>query len=365
MKKLVKRIVPKSIIQGLKNSIELLDYSLIKLISKSKLLSKIYYLFNSKFNAEHHAVLAGRVAYKYSLIEIGSSCALLRRNIHRLEKGLIMKPRRDVFAEGFIQETVVCYKVAIESDQLAAEEKKWATDVLDEYFKVVASTKILDTARHLYTDSRNELSYSNDLDIYFPSEGKSYKPYGYSNLPANNVDFEELKNLYVRRRSVRWYENKEVPIDLIRKASNIASFAPSACNRQPYRFLFCNEKKKAVQIAKCAMGTAGFSENLPAIIAIIGDLSAYPHERDRHVIYIDASLAAMQLMLALETLGLSTCSINWPDLNANERIIRDIIDLKIHEKVVMLMAVGYADNTGGIPYSQKKQNDLILEDISK
>ena len=112
------------------------------------------------------------------------------------------------------------------------------------------------------------------------------------------------------------------------------------------------------------MGTAGFSENIPAIIAIVGDLSAYPEERDRHVIYIDGSLAAMQLMLALETLELSTCPINWPDIRNREKRIREIIKLKDYERIIMLMAVGYADPTGGIPYSQKKENNLILKDIS-
>src|SRR5690606_16867538 len=109
-------------------------------------------------------------------------------------------------------------------------------------------------------------------------------------------------------------------------------------------------------IANCAGGTSGFAENLTSIVAVVGDLSAYPYERDRHLIYIDGSLAAMQLMLALETLGLSTCSINWPEINANERKIRKVIKLKDYERVVMLLAVGYADQTGGIPYSQKKEN---------
>jgi nitroreductase len=152
---------------------------------------------------------------------------------------------------------------------------------------------------------------------------------------------------------------------LVRQAANIASFAPSACNRQPYRFLFCNETEKTVAIAKCAGGTSGFAENLPAIIAIVGNLAAYPYGRDRHLIYIDGSLAAMQLMLALETLGLSSCSINWPEVDSSERKIRKLIKLEDYERVVMLLAIGYADEAGGIPYSQKKQNNSILEDISK
>jgi hypothetical protein len=58
---------------------------------------------------------------------------------------------------------------------------------------------------------------------------------------------------------------------------------------------------KASEVAATAMGTAGFSNNIPALIAVVGDLSAYPAERDRHVIYIDGGLATMQLMLAFET----------------------------------------------------------------
>jgi nitroreductase len=89
-------------------------------------------------------------------------------------------------------------------------------------------------------------------------------------------------------------------------------------------------------------------------------LSAYPFERDRHLIYIDASLAAMQLMLAAETLGLATCPINWPDIKNAERRIRDVVDIKPHERVVMLTAIGYGDPDSGIPFSHKKQSDMLV-----
>ena len=365
MRKIVKKLVPETIISSVRSAFSQLDYKVVKTASKTKISANIYYLFNKNFTAEHQAVLKGKIAYYDSLLEVNTSCALLRRNIHRLEKGLIMKPRRNVFAERFIQETVDCYVQSMRSTHLAIPERKWATDALDEYFKVVDTTPIINSAKKTYHSARNEMPKTLDLALEFPCENGTFKPYPYRNLPSTSINFDELKNLFVRRRSVRWYIDKAVPLDLIQRAANIASFAPSACNRQPYRFLFCNEKEKVISIADCAMGTVGFAENLPAIIAIVGDLSAYPAERDRHLIYIDGSLASMQLMLALETLGLSTCSINWPDIDAREQRIREIIDLKDYERVVMLLAVGYADATGGIAYSQKKENNLILEDISR
>lgn len=324
-----------------------------------------YWLFSRRFDHEHLAVLRGRLAYSRSTRCIGASSFLLRRNVHRLEKGLIMRPRRSVFAEGFIKETVDCYKNAVNAKLLAETEKKWATDVLDEYFKTAGSTPIIDEAKKSYLEARQQFPDNLELVAEFPAEDGSYKPYYYEQLPESNISFEELKLLFTRRRSVRWYEDKPVPFDVVLQAANVASFAPSACNRQPYRFLFCNNKEKTVAIAQCAGGTGGFAENLPSIVAIVGDLSAFPYERDRHLIYIDGSLAAMQLMLALETLGLSTCSINWPEVDSAEQKIRKVIKLKDYERVVMLLAVGYADLSGGIPYSQKKEKHLILKDISQ
>lgn len=366
MKSVLKKIVPKFLIRFVRRARAWFDIYFGVLAGTYRFTSDLYYLFSSGFSNEHRAVLQGRRAYYDSLKNIGETCALLRRNTHRLEKGLIMRPRRDVFAEGFVQETVDCYRDAIQSPTLSISEKKWATDVLDEYFSIVGSTPVTEKARAVYQKARLDLEGSPDSSsAVLPAPGSTFKPYAYEQLPSADISYDELKQLFIRRRSVRWYQDKAVPVELVQKAANIASLAPSACNRQPYRFVFCNNQEKAVAIANCAGGTTGFAENLPAIIAVVGDLSAYPFERDRHLIYIDGSLAVMQLMLALETLGLSSCPINWPEVDSREKKIRKLIDLEGYERVVMLLAVGYADKEGGIAYSQKKINKLILEDISE
>ena len=72
----------------------------------------------------------------------------------------------------------------------------------------------------------------------------------------------------------------------------------------------------------------------------------------------------MQLMLAAETLGLSTCPINWPDVDSAEQRIRELLKLPAHERVIMLVAIGYGDPASGAPYSQKKQSDLLVTEFS-
>lgn len=333
--------------------IKLLKSKLSLKFKSKRILASIYYsLFSRTFGREHKAVLAGKIAYEQNLKRIGESSILLRRNIHKLEKGLIMQPRRDIFAEGVIEETIEFYKRAIEQGNLNQEEKKWFTDVLLEYFKVVNNTTIIKKARNKF-----------QACVEQDNQNNKFVPYKYVKLPELDISYEQLNKLFLKRRSVRWYEDKDVPIPLIEKAVNLASLAPSACNRQPYYFYVSKNRKKAVEIAMCAGGTPGWAEGIPCTIAIIGDLSAYPRERDRHLIYVDGSLAAMQLMLAFETLGLSTCPINWPDIESAEKKIANLLKLKVYERPIMLLSVGYAQDQGGIAFSQKKKAISLIKKV--
>ncbi len=328
----------------------------LRLFSINGFFASLYFwLFSQRFYGEHHAVLKGRLQYFEDLRASLRSSPQLRRNIHRLEKGLIMKPRRPVFAEAFIQETVQAFNHARATAEHSPEELKWAGDVLREYFSVVTDTTVIEAARR---------TFGSDVDAAHPAQQHSSKPYPRSDSPVSALSFDDLHTLYKRRRSVRWYLQKPVPVELIRQAIDAAVQAPSACNRQPFRFIVSTKPGSASRIAECAGGTAGFAQQLPAIIVVVGDLSAYPLERDRHLIYIDAALASMQLMLAAETLGLSTCPINWPDIESAEERIRGLLELPPHERVIMLISIGYGDPESGVPFSQKKQSDLLVTEMS-
>jgi nitroreductase len=352
MLKMIKKLLPAKMVHWLKHLLVNVRLASVRFFSANGFLASCYYTFFSRqFYREHRAVLLGQLTYQRELKQNVESSWLLRRNIHRLEKGLIMQPRNEIFAEAYISETVDCYVYANQAGCLCADELKWAEDVLTTYFQVVAETKIVSDAK------RRFMAATPDLNVV------SSVPYPHSVLPACSIDYQQLLLLFRRRRSVRWYLPKPVDMTLIRQAVKAATLAPSACNRQPFRFYVVNDSAKAAEVADCAMGTAGFAQNLPCVIAVVGDLSAYPAERDRHVIYIDGSLAAMQLMLAFETLGLSTCPINWPDIESRERLLSDKLGLAYSERTVMLLAVGYAQPQGGIPFSQKKSDELLIKEV--
>jgi nitroreductase len=351
-KGLLRRVVSDTGVSGIKRLRSLFLSRLLRLIVRSELLSSLYYaLLSNAFGREHRGVISGLLKYGEEPRTVQETQYLLRRNIHGLEKGLLMKPRRDVFAVGYIEETVRRYEqavLAIGMDIAASSELKWAHDVLTRYFEVVASHPVIDKARSRFLSVKPAFQ----CEI-------SCVPYKRDLNRPPSVSYEDLLALADRRRSVRWYLQKPVPRELIDKAISVASLSPSACNRQPFEFRVLDDPGLVQQVASLPMGTKGFRDNIPVIVVVVGELRAYFSERDRHVIYIDGALASMALMYALETLGLSSCALNWPDIGSLEREMSKLLGLEPDERVVMLISVGYPDPDGMVAYSQKKDLKLL------
>lgn len=291
---------------------------------------------------EAKAVAAGQIRFAQDHRREAASYFQLRRNVHRLEKGLIMRPRRPVFGTEYIGETVKLYcrlrgRSGADTDNA---ELQWAAGVLRTYFDAV------DCDHPKIAPAYQRFSESPPLH----SEAAPYK----RGLATPPIGFDDFMALCRRRRSVRWYRDAPVPRDLIDQALVAAAQAPSACNRQPFVFRIFDDPAKANEVAAIPMGTGGFSHQLPVVVVIVGRLRAYPGERDRHAIYVDGALAAMSFMFALETLGLASCPINWPDQEPHESRMRAALNLEPDERVVMLVGLGWPDPEGMIPFSAKR-----------
>jgi nitroreductase len=260
-----------------------------------------------------------------------------------LDKGLVMRPRRATFGTDYIEATVRRLEAAHASDLMDDEMTAWARDVLDSYFEATKTSPSPQIARSRKRYER--LTLSSSIAYSGPSPVAVYK---------RPVSIDALGQLARARRSVRWFLPTPVERSILDHAISIALEAPSACNRVPYRMHIFDNPDDATRVAKLAGGTGGYAEDLVGIIAIVGDLSAFLHPRDRHLIYIDGSLSAMSLILALESAGVSTCCINLPDLRASDRAIRATLGLESYEQTIMLIAYGYADPSGLAPASPKR-----------
>lgn len=329
---------------------------LLPVSRKSYFFADLYYfLFSKEFSREHQKVLNGKFMHLQALRSNAPNVFHLRRQIHRLEKGLIMKNRRSVFAVDYILDTVQNYQ-RVHAGMLEQRVGRddgllmWGAGVLEHYFAHVGHHDTVERARSIFGAIPREFG---DIQGHVPYCRRAVKPSG--------VSFDALFSLATQRRSVRWYTDKPVDRTLIDQAVRIASLSPSACNRQPFEFHVFDTVELKNKVGSIPMGIRPFHRQIPVFVVLVGKLSAYLSERDRHVIYIDGGLAAMSFMLALETLGLSSVPINWPDIEEIEQQMDRTIDLAADERPIMLIGLGYADPDGMIPYSQKKAPATITK----
>lgn len=332
---------------------KLLPSYIIDIITGGSVVAKsiFFKIISSSMNREMATVMAGRAEFYRSQIDVGNYSFQLRRNIHRLEKAMVMRPLRPIFATEYIGETVRLYLLATRQDDYDKKEIQWAESVLKYYFDMVGENDEIALARNKFLKSLNVPRDKIFAEVSIESENRNFCP----------ILFEDLKSLITRRKSIRWYRDKKIDLDTLKKCLSVAVEAPSACNRLPYRFIATVNRDKAQEIASCAMGTSGWLDNIPAVIVVVGDLSAYSEPRDRHGIYIDSSLAVMQLLLALEIEGVSSCIVNWPEIEEREVRISKMLDLKAFERVICLVTIGYPLEEGGTPSSVKRDLMHTLE----
>ena len=101
-------------ITWIRRTYEVVNRGFLESFGSSRVLTHVFFTGNFlAFNREQSAVLRGRRNYYRNKSTARTTHVELRRNVHRLEKGLTMRPRRDVFARDYITETIEFYEAAV------------------------------------------------------------------------------------------------------------------------------------------------------------------------------------------------------------------------------------------------------------
>ncbi len=293
--------------------------------------------------------------YSYRFGEKGNleKSLLLRRSIHRLEKGLLMKNLRSVFALDYINDAVNSF-VDLSSSPPGAQ-LSWAYDVLSVYFDKTSS----DDSRYQRAKRKFEAYRAGNFG------GIPEKvPFDLESREAYMTDKgSTFYHMMVKRKSVRWFLDRPVPREKLLESIEVARYAPSSCNRQPYRYVAITEPSRASEIASISGGTGGWSDNIPCLLVLVGSHAYVSGFHDRHTVYVDATLSIMPLVLALGERGLSSCIINWVNIKARDIAIRKELCLGADEVVVTSIAVGFADEKQKVAYSERKSVEELVEFI--
>jgi len=125
--------------------------------------------------------------------------------------------------------------------------------------------------------------------MYFTGDG---------NLSEQYIEF--LKS----RRSIRVFKDEELDLDTILKILDIARWAPSARNAQPWEFIIVRNKETLKKLGELSPATRPIL-NAPAAIVVVTDPGVAP------VTYqVDGACVTMYILLAIHALGLGGVWIN-------------------------------------------------------
>ena len=174
------------------------------------------------------------------------------------------------------------------------------------------------------------------------------------------VSWQAFEALSIARRSVRDFAPLPVPKEIVQRAVRVAALSPSACNRQPNKVIFIEDRAAIDSALAFQNGNRGFGHKVPLLAVLVVDSTGYFDGSERNQAYIDGGLFAMSLMFALRALGLGSCSLNWCVTPATDRAFRKLRHVKEEEIVTMMMAIGYPPESVTVPLSPRRGDaDLI------
>jgi nitroreductase len=157
-------------------------------------------------------------------------------------------------------------------------------------------------------------------------------------------------SLVARRRSCRRYDaSRPVARELLVHCVEAARLAPSACNRQPWRFVIVDDvarRNALFELARLPGITHAWWRDVPVFVALCAKLdlvapalSGVPYHM------LDLGIAGEHFVLAATELGLATCWLGW----FSERAVKRVLGVPRRVRVVALLAVGYAADVEAAP----------------
>ncbi len=200
----------------------------------------------------------------------------------------------------------------------------------------------------------------------------------------------DLEEAIRTRRSIRKYQEKDVPIDLILKAIDLATWAPNGGNFQPWAFVVLRDRRLIRRVADLVQQKvdtiaswpeaaplaetmqryqrlASFFRSAPVLIGMTmksyqsgpdrvlkgraeWDEEAAEMVRNRATVSTRVqtiSAATATLLLVLHNLGLGACWMTGPMLAKRE--IEEILGVRDDEELFAMVPVGFADEEPSPP----------------
>jgi nitroreductase len=164
------------------------------------------------------------------------------------------------------------------------------------------------------------------------------------------------------RHSVRTYGPEPVPEERIRAAVELATTAPSACNRQYARVHCVGGKKRIERILALQNGNRGFGHLADKLLLVTVDLEGIFGAHERNDLFTNGGMFLMNLSYALHWQGIAHCILNWSTSPENDEALRKELPMRESETTVALLTCGMPPAEFGVAASPRKSVSDVFVD---
>ncbi len=154
------------------------------------------------------------------------------------------------------------------------------------------------------------------------------------------------------RYSVRKYQDRDVEEEKLLRLLEAARLAPSAMNRQEWRFIVVQDANKRQELMKAAKNQE-FVGQAPVVLACCAKTTNHVMACGQLCYPIDVAIAMEHICLQAVEEGLGTCWIGA----FHEIPVKELLEIPPEIRVVELLTIGYPADTPTV------KNRLSMEEI--
>jgi nitroreductase len=168
----------------------------------------------------------------------------------------------------------------------------------------------------------------------------------------------DILNLLKSRRSIRVYQDRPIPNDLLLQILEAGRWAPTGANLQPWHFIVVTDpetRRRIGEVTRFLFIKSSHVEKAPVVIVL-----GFNTQKGKYGRY-DVTLAGGNMMTMATNLGLGTCWIGAFD----ESKVKEILEIPENIEVIGLITLGYPGENAEVPPRVELEKIVHWESWSK
>ena len=141
----------------------------------------------------------------------------------------------------------------------------------------------------------------------------------------------KLLEVMLNRRSIRDYNDKEIPDDMLHKILEAGLLSPSSRNLYPVELILVKDKNMIYQLARAKTAGSGMLKSASCAIVVIGD------SKKSDAWIEDCSLSMIYMQLRATELGIANCWVQCRNRISQQKkgeLLSDVVEDVAQEHII-------------------------------